>query len=335
MSVGSRWYKFDFHNHTPASDDYGISGVTPRDWLLAYMRQQVDCVVISDHNSGAWVDTLKDELERMRQEATTCGLPGFRPLTLFPGVELTATGNVHILAILHTQSTSADVERLIGQCNNNCPIPRDVYNHQLVLQLGSAGIINVIRRNPEALCILAHIDAPKGVLKSLTNQGELEAAFREKPHAVEIRHSAVNITDGTHKRLIQDLPWLRGSDAHHTDNAGVRTCWLKMSSPDFYGLKHALLDPENCVLFDKKPPENPASHLRSLKFRTRHCRPAEQEAAIVEFSPFYNAVIGSRGSGKSTLIESIRLAMRKNEGLTQGQSKKLEQFSRIGGGNGC
>nr|QUN01891.1 ATPase involved in DNA repair [Escherichia coli] len=33
-------------------------------------------------------------------------------------------------------------------------------------------------------------------------------------------------------------------------------------------------------------------------------------------SPFYNAVIGSRGSGKSTLIESIRLVMRKTEGLT-------------------
>lgn len=22
MSVGSKWYKFDFHNHTPASNDY-------------------------------------------------------------------------------------------------------------------------------------------------------------------------------------------------------------------------------------------------------------------------------------------------------------------------
>ncbi|PDV47381.1 hypothetical protein, partial [Escherichia coli] len=21
--IGSRWWKFDFHNHTPASDDYG------------------------------------------------------------------------------------------------------------------------------------------------------------------------------------------------------------------------------------------------------------------------------------------------------------------------
>ncbi len=51
--VGSRWYKFDFHNHTPASHDYKIPDISPREWLLAYMKQHVDCVVISDHNSGA------------------------------------------------------------------------------------------------------------------------------------------------------------------------------------------------------------------------------------------------------------------------------------------
>lgn len=60
--VGSRWYKFDFHNHTPASHDYKIPDISPREWLLAYMKQHVDCVVISDHNSGAWVDVLKGEL---------------------------------------------------------------------------------------------------------------------------------------------------------------------------------------------------------------------------------------------------------------------------------
>lgn len=207
---------------------------------------------------------------------------------------------------MHTNSTGADVERLLAQCNNNCPIPRDVPNHEIVLQLGPAGIISNIRRNPEVICILAHIDAVKGVLVSLTNQGELTAAFKANPHAVEIRHRAEDITDGTHRRLIKDLPLLRGSDAHHPEQAGVRTCWLKMSSPDFDGLRHALLDPENCVLFDQLPPEEPASYLHSLKFRTRLCHPANQEAATVEFSPFYNAVIGSRGSGKSTLIESIR-----------------------------
>lgn len=53
MSAGSRWYKFDFHNHTPAFDDYKESGITEREWLLAYMRQHVDGVIISDHNMGA------------------------------------------------------------------------------------------------------------------------------------------------------------------------------------------------------------------------------------------------------------------------------------------
>lgn len=38
--VGSRWYKFDFHNHTPASHDYKIPDISPREWLLAYMKQQ-------------------------------------------------------------------------------------------------------------------------------------------------------------------------------------------------------------------------------------------------------------------------------------------------------
>ncbi|UEM39919.1 hypothetical protein DMB82_0002440 [Pectobacterium aquaticum] len=294
------------------------------------MRQQVDCVIISDHNSGSWIDTLKNELAQMSQDASTSDLPDFRPLTLFPGVELTATGNVHILAVLHTHSTSTDVERLLAQCNNNSPIPRDALNHQLVLQLGPAGIISNIRRNPEAICILAHIDAAKGALQSLTNQEELNAAFEANPHAVEIRHRVEDITDGTHRRLIENLPKLRGSDAHHPEQAGIRTCWLKMSSPDFDGLRHALLDSENCVLFDQPPPKEPALHLRSLKFRTRHCRPADQDAALVEFSPFYNAVIGSRGSGKSTLIESIRLAMRKTEGLTTVQSRNLNQFSESG-----
>ncbi|SXG94291.1 ligand-gated ion channel [Klebsiella pneumoniae] len=103
-----------------------------------------------------------------------------------------------------------------------------------------------------------------------------------------------------------------------------------MSSPDFDGLRHALLEPDNCVLFDQLPPEKPTSHLRNLKLRTRYCQPVDQDAASVEFSPFYNAVIGSRGSCKSTLIESIRLAMRKTAGLTASQNRNLSQFSESG-----
>ena len=53
---GARWWKCDFHTHTPASKDYGkgsdqnsLRGRSPRQWLLDYMRTDVDCVAITDH----------------------------------------------------------------------------------------------------------------------------------------------------------------------------------------------------------------------------------------------------------------------------------------------
>ena len=88
---GARWWKFDFHTRTPASVDYGkrpqrpeVQAITPSDWLLGFMRAEVDCVAVTDHNSGAWIDKLKMALGEMETEQAE----GFRQLYLFPGVEL-------------------------------------------------------------------------------------------------------------------------------------------------------------------------------------------------------------------------------------------------------
>jgi len=115
---GARWWKFDFHTHTPASLDYGKGHeqsrhreISPVDWLLAYMRAEVDCVAVTDHNSGGWIDRLTEAYAQL--EVTEC--PDFRPLHLFPGVEITANGGVHILAILDPAMTAADVLQLLGR----------------------------------------------------------------------------------------------------------------------------------------------------------------------------------------------------------------------------
>lgn len=62
MPVGSKWFRFDFHNHTTASNDYKELELTHRQWLLSYMSKDIDAVVISDHNSGSNIDVLKSEL---------------------------------------------------------------------------------------------------------------------------------------------------------------------------------------------------------------------------------------------------------------------------------
>ena len=67
---GARWWKFDFHSHSPRSEDYGknspqqtqLKARQPKEWLLDYKRAGIDCVAVTDHNSGAWVDSLKEAL---------------------------------------------------------------------------------------------------------------------------------------------------------------------------------------------------------------------------------------------------------------------------------
>ena len=57
---GSRWWKFDFHTHTPASADTpwarGNLAVSPADSLLEFMAAGMDCVAVTDQSGGAWTD---------------------------------------------------------------------------------------------------------------------------------------------------------------------------------------------------------------------------------------------------------------------------------------
>ena len=72
---GGRWWKFDFHTHTPASDDYGkgpnqaaLKKISSKEWLLEFMRAGVDCIAITDHNTGAWIDRIKTAYSELESE---------------------------------------------------------------------------------------------------------------------------------------------------------------------------------------------------------------------------------------------------------------------------
>lgn len=131
MSIGLRWYRFDFHKHTPASHDYAQPSLTDREWLLSYMNCQVDAVVIS-----------------------------------------------------------------VPPRNSESPTRPTEWFHQYSWYL----------------CILAHIDGPKGVLSSQRNLSELKATF-----AVEISSDPNEIHDGSHYTLIRDLPGIEvvNKTGHH------------------------------------------------------------------------------------------------------------------------
>ncbi len=114
---GAKWWKFDFHNHTPASNDFGKGdashkAISPEKWLLMYMTAGIDCVAITDHNSGEWIDKLKTVLASM--DTVEPKPAGYRKLHLFPGVEISASGNTHILTLFDISADTSNYSANAG-----------------------------------------------------------------------------------------------------------------------------------------------------------------------------------------------------------------------------
>lgn len=341
---GARWWSFDFHTHTPASSDYGkgpdqaaLKQITPEDWLLNFMRAEIDCVAVTDHNSGDWIDLLKAALDRLREQKPE----GYRPLWLFPGVEITANGNIHILAIFDPTKDGADVSALLGAVGNHG-------NRGESSRAVNASPIEVIHEivQANALPILAHVDGPSGAwgLSGNTLASLLECENLFAIEVVDRNSEKPTLYSQKHLRWAEVL----GSDAHHPsgpDGArypGSHWTWVKMAHPSLEGLRLALLDGEGFSVRRSDDPERfdpnalPENFIESVEIDdARYMGRGQSE--ILSFSPWFNALVGGRGTGKSTIVHALRLALRREnelQALEQGSEPRrtFEKFSRVARG---
>ena len=338
---GARWWKFDFHTHTPASKDYRQSAqhastvdVTPQDWLLSFMRAGLDCVAVTDHNSGEWIDKLKSSLQGLRQEQH----PEYRELHLFPGVEITANGGIHILAIFDTSKCTADIDSLLGAISfqgerGSSDRTADDAPIRVVDSINRAG----------GIAIPAHVDRPSGAwdLRGNTLRPLLES---DELFAIEI------VEHNSAKPALYDelrLSWAEvlGSDSHRISQdssgryPGSHYTWVKMAGPSLEGLRLALLDGEGYSIRRSDLPESfdpailPKHHIESIEIRDARFMGRGQPTRLA-LSPWLSALIGGRGTGKSTVIHAIRLAARRErelKNLDKGATSRatFERFNRV------
>lgn len=158
---GARWWKFDFHTHSPASaDSYWARNqidLPPEAWLLRFMAKEIDCVAVTDHNSGEWVDRLKSAYSTMRDRPPD----GFRPITIFPGVELSVNGGFHVLAILDPNTDSSDIDRLLGAVGY-----RGTKGGSSCVTRSSAAEVVASIIDAGGIPIPAHADSDSGMLRT-------------------------------------------------------------------------------------------------------------------------------------------------------------------------
>src|SRR5690606_29030690 len=119
-----------------------------------YMREGIDCVAITDHNSGEWIDVLKSALNNLENSQPT----DYRKLFLFPGVEITASSNIHILALFDPSAGTKEVQALLGAVN----FPPDKFGTSDATSTKSVEeIINEIHKRG-GIAVPAHVDEACG-----------------------------------------------------------------------------------------------------------------------------------------------------------------------------
>lgn len=331
---GAKWWKFDFHSHTPASDDYGkgpnqaeLKQISHTDWLINYMRQGVDCVAVTDHNSGAWIDPLKQALRKMENDSH----PEYRPLWLFPGVEISVQGNIHILAIFAPDKATSDIDSLIGAVGYRATRGKS----DGCTERSAVEVINEIAK-AGGLAIPAHVDQPSGLFIEY-NRNTLDQVCKD-PHVFAMELGDINYRTSNSYSARCNWAEVLGSDSHHPSGKdglhypGSHFTWVKMSKPSYDGLRLALTDGNLSLKRSDSFTGDPNSY-GSLVIESITVDNAKYlgmgKSFVCQLNPWLNTIIGGRGTGKSTLLEFLRIALKRLEEIPHTLKNDFVKYSKI------
>ena len=229
-------------------------------------------------------------------------------LRAFSGFEAVTKDGVHFLCLFDPDKDDV-LERFIGQCG--------IHDTNQASPIGSLDAIELLERARQwgAVCIASHVASKGGLLAKLS--GQPRANVWKSPYllASALAGPIDSVSDGI-KSILQNknvehkreraLAILNAADVN--DPADLKkvgaSCFIKMSAVSVEGFRQAFLDPESRIRLHSDPPPEPHVEFLAMTWEGGFLRDT-----AVHFNGNLNAVVGGRGTGKSTLIESIRYVL--------------------------
>jgi hypothetical protein len=326
---GAHWWRCDLHLHTPASHDFRDPDATAGDWVGAAINAGLDVVAVTDHDCAAFINEVQGDPRVISGE-----------LSVFPGVELTSIEGVHLLVLLDCNASDDDVKSILGGCG----IQGSQWGKADARASKSYSECMEVASEHGAICIAPHADAiptpgntcKASLLVGISDNANLELAL-SSPHlaAAEIcesddaRHEKLRGTNS--KRRQPGLSLLRFSDAHAIEQIGQHSTWMKMTRPDLEGLRLAFTDGNRSAREHDEDldPNHPPDHVIESFEVSEAKHVGRSEPFAVRLNPWLNALIGGRGTGKSSLVELTRLVLGRNRNLPSGVQETHDNFARV------
>lgn len=166
-----------------------------------------------------------------------------------------------------------------------------------------------------AIIVAAHVTESRGLLKVLSGQPRSELWCNEDLTAVALSKKFENldpafaeILNGKVKEYKRDhLPAvIYAADVNAAKDVSKKPSWtyLKLSNMTLDGLRHAFLDPDSRVRLPESDVATPIVHISSISWTGGFLG-----GVTIPLNESLNVLIGPRGAGKSTVLESIRYVL--------------------------
>ena len=327
-SPGSRWWRVDLHAHSPKSHDFTDqleeTADAMRQWLEAARDAGIDAIAVTDHNTAEAISLIQSAASKVD------AVP-----VVFPGVELTSSNGCHLLLLMDPSCNQQHVDDLLSRVD----VPVDDRGKQTARS--PLSVENILDEcADDALVIGAHVNVADGErTHSLLHCGgmqRIEVLHNAKLAGVEVQPDLdcdETWLDGSKPEVGRKLSQVWGSDSHSLDRIGQRFTWVKMTKPNLEGLRLALLDGEASLKparhGDVANPNSQADQLiESITIHEGKLIGRNSPTAVC-FNPWLNAIIGSRGTGKSTLVDFCRRALRRDGELDGAASSRDESLRDV------
>ena len=325
MDRGAHFYRCDFQVHTPRDTNWSANRPVSdddraefADRLVAACRQKgIGAIAVTDHHDFAFFPFIK---QAARTEVDAYGEPvrEERRLVVFPGLELTLGVPCQALLILDADFPTEWLSTVLEALAITPTDPR-VGTLPPVQRLDDIQSFEKLR---EVLDRHTRLHGTYIILPNVTDRGHgslmrkgMQAKYKDMPCVGGYLDGDVSSKVGAGNRRIfagNDPNWgskrialFQTSDSRSGsfDALGLHSTWVKWAAPTAEALRQACLAQESRVAHEA--PAIPSTYLTRLSVsNSRFMGPIE-----LELNPQYNAIIGGRGTGKSTCLEYIRWAL--------------------------
>ncbi len=265
----------------------------------------ISVLAITDHNHIGGVRGFQDAAKG-------------HGIHILPGFELSSCEGVHVLCIYAPDTSDSLLERYLGGFG--------ITDTEPSTKLADKSFVDILAKVREqgGVAIAAHVTNDSGLLKDLTGQPRIQMWQSEDLQAIQIPGSVSELPCAYRQIVENRNPDYRRDPAAEDDlaiavvnakdiaepedlNDRSATCWIKMSEVTIEGLRQAFLDPGSRIRRNSKAGKlKLEAHFELVAIAWEG---GFLDGAAIHFNPNLNVLVGGRGTGKSTVIESIRTVL--------------------------